>query len=396
MLKADFGLSLELPPDRLCPPVPVRWNYIRWIQDLLDTTSEDYSERYDAERDVVGFDIGTGASAIYPLLACATRPRWRMVGTDVDGHSLEYARRNVNTNDMTKRIKIVKSDAADAPLLPLDRLGIASIDFCMTNPPFYSSHDDMQASYGAKVAAPSAVCTGAANEMICPDGDVGFVARVVAESLHLRGRVQWYTAMLGKLGSLQAIVEKLRQAGVRNWAVTCLQAGRKTKRWAVAWSFRDARPRNDVARHGELVKAVLPPVTANTIEVPAMDQAQAGRKVDEAVKGLEVRWQWRPLHSAGVMECRANVWSRSARRKKRFAGGEDEGTGEKVAEREMEESSEDEDDVALAVKVTCEEKKVEVRWLRGMDHVLFESFCGMLKRALQSPDDGVKRDVVLR
>lgn len=386
LLRADFNLQLDLPPDRLCPPVPVRWNYIRWIQDLLDTTSDTYSERYDGERDVVGLDIGTGASAIYPLLACASRPRWWMVGTDVDAHSLEYARKNVTANNLAKRIRITQSQTPEAPLIPpLDKLGVEELDFCMTNPPFYSSSEDMRASYGAKASAPSAVCTGAANEMICADGDVGFVCRIVDESLRLRGRVQWYTAMLGKLGSLQAVVERLKAEGVGNWAVTCLQAGRKTRRWAVAWSFGDARPRNDVARHGELVRAVLPAATAQTVEVVGLGRGELGRKVDAVVKGLGVRWLWRPLHSAGVMECKENVWSRSARRKKQFAAGEGGKKDEKMGDGQGEESSEEEEHVALAAKVTCEDGKVHVRWLRGMDHVLFESFCGMLKRSLQAP-----------
>lgn len=34
-----------------------RFNYIVWIQDLLDTTSESYTDRYDAERTVTGLDM---------------------------------------------------------------------------------------------------------------------------------------------------------------------------------------------------------------------------------------------------------------------------------------------------------------------------------------------------
>lgn len=199
------------------PTVSVRWNYVCWIQDLLDTTADTYSERYDPSRQVTGLDIGTGASAIYPWLACKARKGWRIVGSDVDAHSLSYAGKNVQANDLAKRIKLSKSTSAlEEPLLPLDRLGIEELDFCMTNPPFYSSREDMESSYTGKAAAPSAICTGSANEMICLDGDVGFVDRIIDESLVLRGRVQWYTAMLGKLSSLQTVVERLKKEGVRN------------------------------------------------------------------------------------------------------------------------------------------------------------------------------------
>ncbi|KAK5112230.1 hypothetical protein LTR62_004391 [Meristemomyces frigidus] len=373
LLKADFGLAVHLPDDRLCPPVPVRWNYVRWLQELLDTTSDEYSETYDSERKVLGLDIGVGASCIYPLLACSARPSWRMLGTDIDPHSFEHAHRNVEGNKLQGRIRLVLSKN-EGPLMPLDAIGVEEMDFVMTNPPFYDSHDEMQASYTGKDAPPSAVCTGAENEMICPGGDIGFATRILEESLKLRGRVQWYTAMLGKMSSLQQIIVKLKDLGIGNFAVTCLQAGYRTKRWAVAWSFQDYRPRIDVARHGGLVQAVLPPAPAQTILLPLMGATWAGNKIDDLLNKLDVKWQWKKQSSMGVMEASQNVWSRSARRKKQFkqsSGAEPDG------EEEGEECT-----VALAVKITCKHEAAELRWLRGQDYILFQSFSGLLKREL--------------
>lgn len=34
-----------------------RLNYILWIQDLLDSTSSDYRDDYDPDRDVIGLDM---------------------------------------------------------------------------------------------------------------------------------------------------------------------------------------------------------------------------------------------------------------------------------------------------------------------------------------------------
>lgn len=34
-----------------------RLNYILWIQDLLDSTSSDYRDDYDPDRDVTGLDM---------------------------------------------------------------------------------------------------------------------------------------------------------------------------------------------------------------------------------------------------------------------------------------------------------------------------------------------------
>jgi 23S rRNA (adenine1618-N6)-methyltransferase len=302
-----------------------------------------------------------------------------MAGTDIDQHSMDYAKKNIDANGLNKRVKLVLA-STDSPLIPLDKLGLSELDFVMTNPPFYASKADMQASYGSKTLPPSAICAGSDNEMIYPGGDVGFVSHIIAESLKLQDQVQWYTAMLGKLSSLQQIVAKLKEHNISNFAVTCLQAGHKTKRWAVGWSFQNYRPRNDVARHGDLVHAVLPPPTAHTIAAPLLSAEIAGERVDAALKDLDVRWQWRAAIATGVIEARENVWSRAARRKKRFGQGDAEGGDA------LEDESEDDDAVAIAVKVVCRVEAVEVRWLRGMDQVLFQSICGLLKRALTGRD----------
>jgi 23S rRNA A1618 N6-methylase RlmF len=113
----------------------------------------------------------------------------------------------------------------------------------MCNPPFYSNPEDLLASAAAKSRPPYSACTGAEIEMVTPGGEVQFVGRMVDESLVLKERCQWYTSMLGKLGSVGDIVEKLKSAGVTNWAVTEFVQGGKTRRWAVAWSHGLRRPK---------------------------------------------------------------------------------------------------------------------------------------------------------
>jgi 23S rRNA (adenine1618-N6)-methyltransferase len=230
--------------------------------------------------------------------------------------------------------------------------------------------------------------------MICPGGDVGFVSRILAESLVLKTRVQWYTAMFGKLSSLQQIVAKLKEHDITNFAVTCLQAGYKTKRWAVGWSFHDLRPRNEVARHGELVHAVCPLPTEQTILCPLMSAKWAGEKVDRTIKTLDVRWMWRQKQGVGVMVARENVWSRAARRKRHFQATKDgehgadvemvDGNGDANVTADESEDEDEEEPIALAVKIRCLHEQVDVRWLRGVDNMVFVSFCWMLKRSLTS------------
>ena len=76
-----------------------------------------------------------------------------------------------------------------------------------------------------------------------------------------------------------------------------------------------------------------------------------------------------------------NVWSRQARRKLKSSD----------TSLEMQKASVDEETAALGFKIllkregVLEDKgvRVLVRWVKGSDSVLFESFCGMVKRKLE-------------
>ncbi|KAK4142582.1 uncharacterized protein C8A04DRAFT_38226 [Dichotomopilus funicola] len=273
LLKIDFGLEIDLPDDRLCPPVPNRHNYILWLKELMDSTSYE-----QPGRKLIGLDIGTGASCIYPILGTAQRP-WHFVATDIDTKSLGYAEKNVRLNRLDEQVRVLQRKPAD-PLIPLDDAGVQSIDFTMMNPPFYTSEDDMLSSANKKSRPPMSACTGAPVEMVCEGGEVAHVGRLLRESLVLREKVQWYTSMVGKLSSLETLVDQLVEKGIHNYAVTEFVQGNKTRRWALGWSFTAMRPVEHAARGMKalLWKKILPhPVTAELCVLPP------DRPVDDVV-----------------------------------------------------------------------------------------------------------------
>lgn len=96
LLKKDFDLEVEIPINKLIPTVPLRLNYILWIEDLLSI-----SEREGGE--VKGIDIGCGSSCVYSLMA-AKKYGWKMTATEIDHSSLEYARKNVQINNLNDSI----------------------------------------------------------------------------------------------------------------------------------------------------------------------------------------------------------------------------------------------------------------------------------------------------
>jgi 23S rRNA (adenine1618-N6)-methyltransferase len=143
-----------------------------------------------------------------------------------------------------------------------------------------------------------------------------------------------------------------------------------------------------VARCDVPNKDVLPFPPNFTVQASGQSIDNLATKVNALFRELDVRWQWRSSMHAGVILAKENVWSRAARRKRHRQSemtlhGNDQMEIDEVhdlADDSMD--TEPEEAVALAVKISIHESKVDVRWLKGVDTILFESFCGMLKREL--------------
>lgn len=376
--------------------VPNRHNYILWIKELLDSTSPSYSDTYEPGRKVTGLDIGTGASAIYPLLGCAQRRSWTFIATDIDQESLRYARKNVGLNSLESRVRVVER-SPEAPLIPLDELSVDAVEFVMTNPPFYSSESELLELARQKSKPPNSACTGAPNEMVCDGGEVGFFRRIFEESLVLRERVQWYTTMLGKQSSLDAIIELLHKHDIDNYAVTEFVQGSKTRRWAVGWSFVGRRPNTMTCRGFEpsAGKKLLPPLTEITAASKTTKKGGGGQfenifwtQLEDVTDGLDLRsWNLDEDRLRVVGFADQNVWGRAYRRS-RARGGPAEKLSKEPSGKEDGAVSECIFGFSISVRTQKDQPQgkevvsVVVRWLQGRDYALFESFAGMLRNTL--------------
>eukprot|EP00039_Didymoeca_costata_P014742 m.241106 g.241106 ORF g.241106 m.241106 type:complete len:139 (+) comp16086_c0_seq6:733-1149(+) len=79
-------------------------------------------------------------------------------------------------------------------------------------------------------------CPGTDVEMVTDGGEVGFVSRMIEDSLIIGKNIVWYTSMLGKQKNLLILKNKLESRGVPTVQTSILTQGR-TMRWAIAWSF---------------------------------------------------------------------------------------------------------------------------------------------------------------
>ncbi|KAG6924998.1 methyltransferase like 16 [Chelydra serpentina] len=287
LLKEDFGLTIDIPLERLIPTVPLRLNYIHWVEDLIG--------HQDGDKRVLrrGIDIGTGASCIYPLLG-ATLNGWYFLATEVDDMCFNYAKKNVEQNNLSDLIKVVKVPQKTLLMDALKEESEIIYDFCMCNPPFFANQLEAKGvnSRNPRRPPPSSVNTGGITEIMAEGGELEFVKRIIHDSLQLKKRLRWYSCMLGKKCSLAPLKEELRIQGVPKVTHTEFCQGR-TMRWALAWSFYDdVRVPSPPSKRRKLEKPRKPItfiVLASTIKELSIKASAMGW---DAVEGIAVVTKW--------------------------------------------------------------------------------------------------------
>uniref|UniRef100_A0A914DWJ5 U6 small nuclear RNA (adenine-(43)-N(6))-methyltransferase n=1 Tax=Acrobeloides nanus TaxID=290746 RepID=A0A914DWJ5_9BILA len=242
LLREDFDLDVELPSNSLIPRVPQRLNYILWIDDLL---------KYNGfNENVIGIDIGTGASCIYPLLG-AKLYGWHFFATDVDKESIRVAEINVEKNFLSEHILVLPTDGKHALQDVIRYCGSVPVTFCMCNPPFFLLEESskkfipdesgvLKNLCGLTVDStrngPRSVTVAKEHELAIEGGEVAFVSKIIEESVALQKAVRIYTSMVGKKASMVQLKKKLSRLTNVNYTVSTLSQGR-TQRWVLAWSF---------------------------------------------------------------------------------------------------------------------------------------------------------------
>lgn len=247
LLHRYFQKRITLPPDRMIPAVPQRLNYICWIEDLVKLI-----EAQTSDLNVMGIDIGTGASCIFPILSCHRNPTWSFIGVEADAKSFSVALENVQKNFMDERIRMIKISTEDT-LNDILCLSTYPVTFIMCNPPFFEEE------YGVTLELNSGRPKSSANtsdkvESVTSGGEIAFVGHMLEQSRHLKEEVTIYTSMLGRKQSLTHFKQTLSSLNEDNlswtWAELCQG---KTIRYAIAWSFKPGLDltRAPPLRHGK-------------------------------------------------------------------------------------------------------------------------------------------------
>lgn len=230
LLKKDFGLDVQIPLNKLIPTIPLRLNYILWIEDLMEI-----SIPINETRDIKGVDIGTGASCVYPLIA-ASKNKWHMLATEIDDNSIEFARNNVVANQLEVLIEVQKV-TKDAFFDHITN----EYDFVMCNPPFFASHQEVIFEFKSRKHSrprPKNAFVAAPQEIVAHGGEVEFISRMIKESQTIQTKIKVYTTMIGHASSLAPLKKLLRDVDVVSFKQTEFCQG-NTTRWGLAWTFCD-------------------------------------------------------------------------------------------------------------------------------------------------------------
>ena len=133
---------------------------------------------------------GCGASCIYPLLGAKTNG-WEFIASEADELSHKYAKKNIEINNLGHKIALKKVKKASLLKDVIDKEN--EYQFCMCNPPFFG--DRLEAagdnSRTDRRPLPHSVCTATDDETVAEGGEVGFVKKMIQESLELKSQIRY-------------------------------------------------------------------------------------------------------------------------------------------------------------------------------------------------------------
>jgi len=232
----------DIPASYLCPPIPGRVDYIHYLADLL---AESNDQEIPHGSDIKALDIGTGASLVYPLTG-QHEYGWDFTGVDIDPVSIKSARQICERNRLNIELRRQNNavDIFEGVVGPDD---IFHVTLC--NPPFHASLAQAQEGTLRKwrnlgKGHSAELNFGGQNaELWCPGGEIGFIARMIEQSMNFSEQCLWFTCLVSKKDSLKPLSRLLKEAKVVEFKVVEMAQGQKTSRF-IAWTYYPERQRS--------------------------------------------------------------------------------------------------------------------------------------------------------
>ncbi|OQA33821.1 MAG: Ribosomal RNA large subunit methyltransferase F [Acidobacteria bacterium ADurb.Bin340] len=227
----------NIPEGFLCPPVPGRADHLHHLADLLGEGGQ--PPRGSGVRVL---DIGTGASAIYPLLGHRIYG-WTFVGTETNVAALACAKAILAANPDLKHALALRLQSDPTRIFQGVVDSGERFDLCLCNPPFHSSaravRETAQTKWrklGRSEEHKRLNFGGIGAELWCPGGELAFVGRIIAESAEQPHSCRWFSSLVSKSEHLPRLQAALREAKAERVQVLEMRQGQKRSR-ILAWSY---------------------------------------------------------------------------------------------------------------------------------------------------------------
>jgi 23S rRNA (adenine1618-N6)-methyltransferase len=248
LLAEAYGIQgWDIPPGYLCPPIPGRADYVHHLADLLAGDREGPIPQGLAIRVL---DVGVGANAIYPLIG-QREFGWSFVGSETDGTALASAAHILAANPGLEEVIQLRPQADRKAIFKGVVQAGERFDLTLCKPPFHGSMREVREATQAKWRKlgrenphPLRNFGGQGAELWCEGGEVGFIRRMIAESLDLHDRIRWFSTLVSSSASLPAVHRALRQAEARDIRTMAMAQGQKQSRF-VAWTFLNPEERRE-------------------------------------------------------------------------------------------------------------------------------------------------------
>ena len=229
----------SLPEGYLCPPVPGRADYIHYVADLL---AETYGRTPHGSHFHM-LDMGTGASAVFGLLAAAIY-RWKCTMADVDQKALDSASAIWRHNESVLSAGDFRHQTHSHLFFEKIIRPDDFFDVVVCNPPFHSSEAEAKLRADKKFTSlkkskrEKTVLNfgGTSGELWYPGGEATFIKGMMAESIRFGNQCYWFTTLVSRQSTLPVIYNVLDEVRARKVKTIDMGQGNKRSR-IVCWTF---------------------------------------------------------------------------------------------------------------------------------------------------------------
>ena len=253
LLKQCYNIAKwDMPDGALCPPIPGRADYIHCVAELLGVNAPGTDKGQPHQPNLSLLDIGTGASGIYPLLACQIYG-WECVGSDINPESIENVASIINSNPTLKGgFKLRTQHDKNHIFEGVIQTG-EFFDVSVCNPPFHASPEEALRGSRRKLTnlarnrgeqAPShrnkrrapLNFGGAGAELWCKGGERLFLKKMIKESLAFSTQCRWFTCLISKIDNVKPARKLIHKLGAIDVREIEMVQGNKVSR-ILAWTF---------------------------------------------------------------------------------------------------------------------------------------------------------------